>query len=99
MRKEKTITGRAVNMRLTLTEFTEYQRLGGIKWIRKFLQQSVEMQKYLELEDYDKKTKKTIKQNLRYHTKNIESRGVEEMVAFPQSKWAIVGELTQKTNR
>ena len=97
--KEKTITGRAVNMRLTLTEFTEYQRLGGIKWIRKFLQQSVEMQKYLELEDYDKKTKKTIKQNLRYHTKNIESRGVEEMVAFPQSKWAIVGELTQKTNR
>lgn len=86
-------------MRLTSTEFTEYQRLGGIKWIRKFLQQSAEMQKYLELEGYDKKTKEIVKQNLRYHTKNIESGGAEEMVAFPQSKWSIVRELTQKTNR
>jgi hypothetical protein len=57
------------------------------------------MQTYLELEGYDKKTKETVKQNLRYHTKNIESGGTSEMVAFPKSKWAIVGELTQKTNR
>jgi hypothetical protein len=57
------------------------------------------MQTYLELEGYDKKTRKTVKTNLRYHTKNIESGRTSEVVAFPKSKWAIVGELTQKTNR
>jgi len=57
------------------------------------------MRAYLELESYDRKTKETVKQNLRYHTKNIESGGAAEMVAFPQSKWSIVRELTQKANR
>jgi hypothetical protein len=99
MRKEKTATGKAVNMRLTSTEYTEYMRLGGIKWIRKFLQQSVEMQKHLELESYDPKTKEAVKQNLRYHTKNLESGGTGEVVAFPQSKWQIVRELAQKASR
>jgi hypothetical protein len=98
MPKEKTQAGRAINMRLTSTEYTEYMRLGGIKWIRKFLQQSVEMQKHLELESYDPKTKEAVKQNLRYHTKNIESGGSSEVVAFPQSKWQIVRELTQKAS-
>lgn len=98
MRKEKTTTGKAVNMRLTSTEYTEYMRLGGIKWMRKFLQQSVEMQKHLELESYDSKTKEAAKQNLRYHTKNIESEGNSEVVAFPQSKWQVVRELTQKAS-
>lgn len=66
--------------------------------MRKFLQQSVEMQKHLELESYDPKTKETVKKNLRYHTKNIESGGNFEVVAFPQSKWRIVRELTQKAS-
>ena len=70
-----------------------------MKWLRKFLQQSAEMKAYLELETYDKETKKIVKKNLRYHTKNLESGGASEMVAFPQSKWSIVRELTQKTNR
>ena len=70
----------------------------SIKWIRKFLQQSAEMQKYLELEKYEKETKKIVKQNLRHHTKNLESRGTDEVVAFRPSKWEIVRELTQKTN-
>ena len=99
MPKENTEAGRAVNMRLTSTEYTEYMRLGGIKWIRKFLQQSVEMQRHLELESYDPKTKEAIKQNLRYHTKNIESGRTSEVVAFPQSKWQIVRELAQKASR
>jgi hypothetical protein len=57
------------------------------------------MQKYLELEGYDKKTKETVKTNLRYHTKNLESGGTSEVVAFPQSKWSIVRELAQKASR
>jgi hypothetical protein len=57
------------------------------------------MQKYLELEGYDKKTKETAKTNLRYHTKNLESGGANEVVAFPQSKWQIVRELAQKASR
>jgi hypothetical protein len=56
------------------------------------------MQRHLELESYDKETKRIIKQNLRHHTKNLESGGTDEVVAFPQSKWQIVRELTQKTN-
>jgi hypothetical protein len=56
------------------------------------------MQRHLELESYDPKTKETIKQNLRYHAKNIESGGTEEVVAFPQSKWQIVRELAQKAS-
>lgn len=67
--------------------------------MRKFLQQSIEMQKHLELESYDKETKRIIKQNLRHHTKNLESKGIDEMVAFSQSKWQIVRELAQKANR
>jgi hypothetical protein len=58
------------------------------------------MQKYLELEGYDKKTKETVKTNLRYHTgKDPESGGTSEVVAFPQSKWSIVRELAQKASR
>lgn len=98
MKKEKIMNGRTMSARLTSTEHTEYIRLGGVKWLRKFLQQSIEMQRHLELESYDKKTRETIKQNLRYHTKNIESKGADEVVAFPQSKWQIVRDLTQKTN-
>jgi Mg/Co/Ni transporter MgtE len=57
------------------------------------------MQRHLELESYDPKTKEAIKQNLRYHTKNIESGRTSEVVAFPQSKWQIVRELAQKASR
>jgi hypothetical protein len=56
------------------------------------------MQKHLELESYDKETKRVIKKNLIHHTKNIESKGTSEVVAFPKSKWSIVRELTQKAS-
>lgn len=67
--------------------------------MRKFLQQSVEMQRHLELESYDKETKRIVKQNLRHHAKNLESKGTDGVVAFPQSKWQIVRELAQKASR
>ena len=46
--KEKTEQGRAVTLRLTQSEFAEYQRLGGIKWIRMFLQMSAGIQKEIK---------------------------------------------------
>jgi hypothetical protein len=56
------------------------------------------MQKHLELESYDKETKRVVKKNLMYHTKNLESKGTSEVVAFSKSKWSIVRELTQKAS-
>ena len=49
--KEKTELGRAVTLRLTQSEFAEYQRLGGIKWIRMFLRFSAELNKLREKHD------------------------------------------------
>ena len=46
--KEKIEFGRSVNMRLTQSEFAEYQRLGGIKWMRMFLQMSAGIQKEIK---------------------------------------------------
>jgi hypothetical protein len=38
--KEKTEQGRAITLRLTQSEYAEYVRLGGVKWMRMFLQMS-----------------------------------------------------------
>jgi hypothetical protein len=46
--KEKIEQGRAVTLRLTQSEFAEYQRLGGIKWIRMFFQMSAGIQKKIK---------------------------------------------------
>ena len=48
MIKEKTEQGRAVNIRLTQSEYAEYVRLGGVKWIRLFLRLSAGIQKELK---------------------------------------------------
>lgn len=48
MIKEKTELGRAITLRLTQSEYAEYVRLGGIKWIRMFLQMSAGIQKELK---------------------------------------------------
>ncbi len=48
MVKEKTELGRSITLRLTQSEFAEYQRLGGIKWMRMFLQMSAGIQKELK---------------------------------------------------
>lgn len=48
--KEKIELGRSVNMRLTQSEWEEYQRLGGIKWIRMFFRMSAGIQKELKEE-------------------------------------------------
>ena len=48
MVKEKTELGRAITLRLTQSEFAEYQRLGGIKWIRMLLQLSAGIQKEIK---------------------------------------------------
>ena len=93
--KEKTV--RAVNMRLTESEYDEYIQLGGIKWIRLFLKHSADMRKHLELESYDKQIKKVVKQNLIYHTKNIKSGTTEGVVAVPKSKWQIVRKIASTT--
>ena len=45
MVKEKTELGRAITLRLTQSEYAEYQRLGGVKWMRMFLQMSAGIQK------------------------------------------------------
>jgi hypothetical protein len=37
---ERTKQGRSVNVRLTPSEYSEYQRLGGVKWFRMFLRMS-----------------------------------------------------------
>ncbi len=46
--KEKTELGRAVNLRLTQSEYAEYVRLGGVKWIRMFLRMSAGIQKEIK---------------------------------------------------
>ena len=43
--KEKTEQGRAITLRLTQSEYAEYIRLGGIKFLRLFLQSSAGIQK------------------------------------------------------
>ncbi len=48
MVKEKTELGRAITLRLTQSEFAEYQRLGGIKWMRMFLQMSAGIQREIK---------------------------------------------------
>ena len=45
MVKEKTELGRAITLRLTQSEYAEYVRLGGVKWMRMFLQLSAGIQK------------------------------------------------------
>jgi hypothetical protein len=42
--KEKTEQGRAVNLRLTQSEYAEYVRLGGVKFFRLFLRTSAGIQ-------------------------------------------------------
>lgn len=48
MIKEKTELGRAITLRLTQSEYAEYVRLGGIKWMRMFLQLSAGIQKEIK---------------------------------------------------
>ena len=47
--KEKTELGRAITLRLTQSEYAEYVRLGGIKWMRMFLQMSAGIQKGIKV--------------------------------------------------
>jgi hypothetical protein len=46
--KEKTEQGRAVNLRLTQSEYAEYVRLGGVKWLRMLLRLSSGIQKEIK---------------------------------------------------
>ena len=46
--KEKTELGKSITLRLTQSEFAEYQRLGGIKWMRMLLQLSAGIQKEIK---------------------------------------------------
>jgi hypothetical protein len=46
--KEKTEHGRAVNIRLTQSEYDEYVRLGGVKFFRLFLRTSAGIQKEIK---------------------------------------------------
>jgi hypothetical protein len=46
--KEKTEQGRAITVRLTQSEYAEYMRLGGIKFLRLFLQTSAGIQKEIK---------------------------------------------------
>jgi hypothetical protein len=48
MVKEKTEMGRAITLRLTQTEYAEYIRLGGVKFLRLFLQSSAGIQKEIK---------------------------------------------------
>jgi hypothetical protein len=48
MVKEKTELGRAITLRLTQSEYAEYVRLGGVKWMRMFLQMSAGIQKEIK---------------------------------------------------
>ena len=43
--KEKTELGKSITLRLTQSEYAEYVRLGGIKWMRMLLQLSAGIQK------------------------------------------------------
>ena len=46
--KEKTELGKSITLRLTQSEYAEYQRLGGIKWMRMLLQLSAGIQKEIK---------------------------------------------------
>jgi hypothetical protein len=46
--KEKTEQGRAITVRLTQSEYAEYIRLGGVKFLRLFLQSSAGIQKQIK---------------------------------------------------
>jgi len=46
--KEKTEQGRAITVRLTQSEYAEYIRLGGVKFLRLFLQTSAGIQKQIK---------------------------------------------------
>ena len=47
--KEKTELGRAITLRLTQSEYAEYIRLGGVKFLRLFLQMSAGIQKEIKV--------------------------------------------------
>jgi len=47
--KEKIELGRAITLRLTQSEYAEYVRLGGVKWMRMFLQLSAGIQKEIKV--------------------------------------------------
>jgi hypothetical protein len=42
---EMTKSGKTIAARATLSEWNEFKRLGGIKWLRKLLADSIERQK------------------------------------------------------
>ena len=46
--KEKTEQGRTITLRLTQSEYAEYVRLGGVKFLRLFLQTSAGIQKEIK---------------------------------------------------
>lgn len=48
MVKEKTEQGRAITLRLTQSEYAEYVRLGGVKFLRLFLKMSAGIQKEIK---------------------------------------------------
>jgi hypothetical protein len=48
MVKEKTEQGRTITVRLTQSEYAEYIRLGGVKFLRLFLQISAGIQKEIK---------------------------------------------------
>ena len=48
MVKGKTDLGRAITVRLTQTEYAEYMRLGGVKFLRLFLKTSAGIQKEIK---------------------------------------------------
>jgi hypothetical protein len=39
---EMTKSGKTIAVRATLTEWNEFKRLGGVKWLRPFLAKSIE---------------------------------------------------------
>ena len=48
MVKEKTELGRSITLRLTQSEYAEYVRLGGVKFLRLFLRTSAGIQKEIK---------------------------------------------------
>jgi hypothetical protein len=48
MIEEKPELGRAITLRLTQSEYAEYVRLGGVKWMRMLLQLSAGIQKEIK---------------------------------------------------
>ena len=53
MMKEKTEQGRAITLRLTQSEYAEYVRLGGVKWMRMLLRLSAGIQKEIKEKKHD----------------------------------------------